>query len=232
MKEQFYLYIVSLYKDVPERVYEGLVSVFCLGAVLMLACCGFKKGLRYSSGLLFVEYVFLVFCSTVIFRTSYEGQGHNFHPFWSYVAIREGRENLLPENIMNVVAFVPIGILLGFMVKGSWSQNGSQDSQTRKSDQKSSAGLKVPGLTKRPFNLWSFARQESRAKSVWLIVLMTGLMISVSIEAMQYFFHRGFAETDDVMHNTVGCAIGFGLYKLTQLLFVYYYNITIKFQEA
>lgn len=167
MKEEFYLYIVSLYKDVPEWVYEGLVSVFCLGAVLMLALWGFKKGLRKSSGLLFVEYVFLVFCSTVIFRTANEGRGHNFHPFWSYAAIQEGRENLLPENIMNVAAFVPIGLLSG----------------------------------------WAF-------KLKWWQVLIIGFVISLSIETLQYVSKRGFAEFDDVMHNTLGCMIGYGIYAL------------------
>ena len=41
------------------------------------------------------------------------------------------------------------------------------------------------------------------------MALMIGMGISVSIEAMQYFFHRGFAETDDVMHNTLGCILGY-----------------------
>lgn len=97
-------------------------------------------------------------------------------PFWSYRAIMDGKEQYLAENIMNVVVFVPIGILLGFMINGS----------------------------------------RFKVKSVWLFVLMTGLVISVLIEAMQYFFHKGFAETDDVMHNTLGCMIGYGMYALTR----------------
>ena len=36
------------------------------------------------------------------------------------------------------------------------------------------------------------------------------------IEAMQYFYNRGFAETDDVMHNTIGCLMGFGIYSLAR----------------
>lgn len=47
--------------------------------------------------------------------------------------------------------------------------------------------------------------------------MMVGMGISLSIEVMQYFFHRGFAETDDVMHNTTGCLIGYGIYWLTRL---------------
>lgn len=34
------------------------------------------------------------------------------------------------------------------------------------------------------------------------------------MEAMQYFFHRGFAETDDVMHNTLGCILGYSLWLM------------------
>ena len=69
---------------------------------------------------------------------------------------------------MNVVVFIPIGILLGLLL---------------------------------------------RVKGSWLIPLIVGMGISVSIETMQYFFHRGFAETDDVVHNTLGCMIGYILVK-------------------
>ena len=69
---------------------------------------------------------------------------------------------------MNVVVFVPMGILMGSLL---------------------------------------------RIKCSWLMLLAVGMGISISIEAMQYFFHRGFAETDDVMHNTIGCILGYMLVK-------------------
>lgn len=50
-------------------------------------------------------------------------------------------------------------------------------------------------------------------QGAWLITLAVGMGISLSIEAMQYIFHRGFAETDDVMHNTLGCVLGYMLVK-------------------
>lgn len=67
---------------------------------------------------------------------------------------------------MNVVVFVPVGMIIGSLL---------------------------------------------RVKGSWLIAMMVGMGISLSIEAMQYFFHRGFAETDDVMHNTIGCVVGYML---------------------
>ena len=117
MREQFKLYIISLYQDIPQEIYEGLLSVFCLGIVLLVTWKGYKTGLRYSAALLLVEYIFLIFCSTVIFRTTGDISQYDFHPFWSYKAIQNGREDLLAENIMNVVVFIPVGLLLDIAFK-------------------------------------------------------------------------------------------------------------------
>lgn len=118
MKEEIRQYVVSLYHDVPTEVYEGLLSFLCLGVVVIIACYGLKRGWRKIAGLILAEYVFLIYCSTVIFRTVADGDGHEFRPFWSYEAIQEGRAELIAENLMNVVVFIPIGALLGFMVNG------------------------------------------------------------------------------------------------------------------
>ena len=107
----------------------------------------------------------------MFFRTAADGNGHEFRPFWSYEAIQDGRSELIAENLMNVVVFVPLGMMLGSLL---------------------------------------------RVKGSWLIALMVGMGISLSIEAMQFFFHRGFAETDDVMHNTLGCIVGYGIISLSR----------------
>lgn len=51
-------------------------------------------------------------------------------------------------------------------------------------------------------------------------VLLIGICISVSIESLQFFLKRGFAELDDVMHNMVGCMMGYGVYKFVKALYV------------
>ena len=168
MKELFRQNLIDLYQSLPQEVYEGLLSVFFLGVVVIIVFKGFRKGWRYVAGLLLTEYIALLYCSMVIFRAYSEDAGHDFTPFWSYTAIQEGRIDLIPENVMNVVVFVPVGVLLGSLLK---------------------------------------------VKVSWLIALLVGMGISVSIEMLQYFFHRGFAETDDVVHNTLGCLIGYILVK-------------------
>ena len=161
-------YSLNLIDSIPQTIYNGTASVFCVGLIGLIAWKGFKMGFRYGSVLLLIEYVFLVFCSTVIYRKVCEGAGHNFIPFWSY-----GKPELVVENIMNVVVFVPVGILLGSLLRG---------------------------------------------KGSWLIALAVGMGISLSIETMQYVFHRGFAEVDDVMHNTVGCILGYMIVQGEKLI--------------
>lgn len=162
MREQFVRYLIDLFRDVPTGVYIGMLSIFCLGTVVLIALKGYEKGWNLSAMLLAVEYVILIYCATVVFREYSENVGHDFMPFWSYEAIGNGRNDLLAENIMNVVVFVPVGLLLSCVSR--------------------------------------------RLK--WWMVLLFGLGLSVSIEALQYIFHKGFSEFDDVFHNTLGCAIG------------------------
>ena len=115
-------YFFNLYYGVPWGVYKVLILVFCIGLLFIGLIKGVKKGLRAIFSLLFAEYVLFLFCSTAIFREINEKQKFDFRPFWSYLAIKEGKEELLPEIIMNVVVFIPVGILLGCISKkiGIW----------------------------------------------------------------------------------------------------------------
>ncbi len=55
-----------------------------------------------------------------------------------------------------------------------------------------------------------------RVKGSCLIVLLIGCSISVTIETLQFCFMKGFSEVDDVMHNTLGCLIGYGIYAIAR----------------
>ena len=165
-------YAYELIKDIPSDVFEGLASIICIGVFAFIAWKGWKTGLRYSAALLLLEYIFLLFCSTVIFRVASQSRTYDFHPLWSYKAIQDGRVELLSENIMNVIVFIPIGLLLGCAFK----------------------------------------------QTTWWKVLLIGCSISITIEALQFWFMRGFSEVDDVMHNTLGCVIGWIMVKSSRLM--------------
>lgn len=169
MWQDYLSYWVSLWRDIPLSVYESLGVVFCIGTVVLFALKGFKGGWRYVSGLLLVEYIFVLYCSTVIFRHVASKRSYDFSPFWSYRSYFRGEDTtLLGENIMNVLVFVPIGLLLG---------------------------LSFRSMT-------------------WPRVLLIGACLSAGIETLQFIFLRGFSEFDDVMHNTLGCVMGYGLFRL------------------
>lgn len=50
----------------------------------------------------------------------------------------------------------------------------------------------------------------------WWEVLLIGGSVSVIIEILQLLFKRGFSEFDDVMHNVLGCMMGYGICKLVR----------------
>lgn len=163
-----------LNEDIPVDFYESLIILFCLGCVSIFAFLGIKKGIIYVLRLLLLEYVSLLFTSTILLRTVSESRGHNFIPLWSYEAIMNGRSELVAENILNTIVFLPVGMLLA---------------------------LAIP-------------------KWIWWRAIGIGFLISFSIEVIQLATKRGFCEFDDVIHNTLGCVIGYGIAKLIILSFM------------
>lgn len=49
-------------------------------------------------------------------------------------------------------------------------------------------------------------------KALWLKVLVVGFVVSLTIELLQLMLKRGCFETDDLINNTLGCMMGYGVY--------------------
>ncbi len=160
-------YIQSLIDSVPHEIYIVTAIVFVVALMCFIVWKGFKKGVVYSSALLLLQYVFVLYSSTFIFREPRKERKYNFQPFWNYNEISEEKTFVLSEILMNVAVFIPIGLLLGIVF----------------------------------------------SRIAWWKVVLIGSLISMSIEFSQFAFMRGFAETNDVIHNTLGCLIGYMLYK-------------------
>ena len=60
-----------------------------------------------------------------------------------------------------------------------------------------------------------------------LLTILIGLLLSITVESIQYFAHLGMTETDDVICNTLGTAIGRCAYPLTLL----WRNLYTEFKE-
>ncbi|MDE7345195.1 MAG: VanZ family protein [Muribaculaceae bacterium] len=106
-------FLIELIRDVPIYVYEMLISVACVCIVILFAIYNRKKAILLSFKLLFWEYLFLTYSNTILFRPKNSYVWHDFNPFWSYKAYYSGENpNLLPEIIMNIVGFIPLGFLM------------------------------------------------------------------------------------------------------------------------
>ena len=127
MKADYLAYWHSLWNDIPIWVYEAGLLVLLAGLVICLLTYGIRKGFRYGLGLLLIEYVLLIYCSTVFFRDTCELQ-YDFMPFWSYRDYFNGVDRrLFAENIMNVVVFVPVGLLTGATFQIDVMEEGACD---------------------------------------------------------------------------------------------------------
>ena len=124
---------------------------------------------RKASVCMFIGYVLLVLCTTIIFRTESDEMKYVLCPLGSYKSIYN---RMLAQNIMNIVLFMPIGFLAG---------------------------------------------AASRKKHVLNVVLI-GVVLSLFIEVIQLISKRGICNIDDVIHNTLGCTIGYGVFRLCSLL--------------
>lgn len=72
---------------------------------------------KFICGLLFAGYTALIYWATVFSREAYSQAGSDWRLFWTYGAIADGRNELIGEVISNVLMFVPLGLLLGLLVK-------------------------------------------------------------------------------------------------------------------
>lgn len=107
-------YIYLLIHSVPQTIYLILFAVLCIFSIWLISFKGFGKGFKYVVAILLIEYIVFLYCSTVIYRAVNLENNHNFVPFWSYVKIINGSDlSLLPQNLMNVIVFLPVGVLGG-----------------------------------------------------------------------------------------------------------------------
>lgn len=150
----------------PRIPMEYVLFSFCVLSVTIVIGVLMMKGdkiMKFILGTLLSEYYFLVLCSTVICRDCGSKRDMELMPFWNYPDIWNSVDYPadLIEVLLNIILFIPIGLLLGGM------------------------GMNL----KRIF--------------------LSGVILSCIIEVSQLVFCRGLCETDDVIHNTLGCIIGY-----------------------
>ena len=121
------------------------------------------------------EYLFIVLCSTVLFRPLMKAHEAVFSPLWVYFEQLNEKPCVSTWDIyVNIVLLMPVGVLL--------------------------AGIK-------PF-------------LKWYKVLFAGVLCSFTIEVLQFMLKKGFFQLDDILHNCLGCMIGWWLASMVLRFFL------------
>ena len=97
-------FISVVFRDIPTSFLVGFLVLFGVGSVLFLAFFGWKRGAKWSAGLLLVEYMVLLLALAVSTRKVHPVRAFDFSPFWSYrEVLQSGKDALLTQNIANVL---------------------------------------------------------------------------------------------------------------------------------
>ena len=180
-------FLIFFKTGVPSKILY--TSLLIAGVLILLGQFGnfVKEKRSFTLWILFVEYLFVVVCSTIIFRPSIICGFDRLEliPFWTYWAVVVHTPGVsVWDIVLNVVLFMPHG----FLIK-----------------------LLYPKL-----ELWK------------MILIAVGC--SMIIETNQYFFEKGIAQTDDIMHNVLGGVIGWGLAWLCVHGFKRFKNSSIRYK--
>ena len=141
----------------------ALIGLICL--YFLVVEKDINKTKRQISITFLVGFVVFVFSSTVIFRPKGQIDNIVLIPLYSYYEAICGNYHLLLENFLNVLLFVPIGILF-------------------------------------------YLSQKDKNTTIPILFSMG---LSITIEISQFIWTKGFCEIDDVIHNTLGCFLGYSL---------------------
>ena len=171
MVVQLKAYSLISFNHVPYHLWMIACFVLCVGTVVILWVKGVNRGWRYSMGLLLAELLLLIYGSTVFFRETDTALGCDFNPFRNYQSSQAFLWEL-PESILNLVLFVPVGFLLGVVFR----------------------------------------------KVTWWEVFLIGASLSMSIEILQLILQKGCCDFNDLISNTLGCMIGYGIFRLIEMI--------------
>lgn len=94
------------------------IAVVTTGVGIYLKKKNYFKHYQSMALVLLVTYLFVVFSSTVGSRPDIGIRAYRIIPFWSYREIRKnGRIDLVVENLLNIALLMPVGALLPVLSK-------------------------------------------------------------------------------------------------------------------
>lgn len=102
---------------VPVLIYALIIVLIVVLGTIVFFKKGLRDGYRVIIGFFFVGYILLLISSTCIFRDMSDVRSYCLVPFWSYHEINRGNTNYVAEIVINILVFIPVGLLLPFPFK-------------------------------------------------------------------------------------------------------------------
>jgi len=108
-------YVLEYDAGIPKSVVLG-VSIITCGAVLLLSVLKPDNPalIRRVSWWMFLTYLLMVLCFTIIFREEKNVAQISMKPIWEYDSLNY---NQIAEAILNVLLFMPLGLLAGAAIR-------------------------------------------------------------------------------------------------------------------
>lgn len=110
----------------------------------------------------------------------------------------------------NILLFVPMGVLFGEMMNRWPKRVGERRKRNRRSYR---AGK---GRKRGVCSFW------------WGKALITGFLLSLTVELIQLIFRLGLFEFDDMFNNTIGMMLGYGFYAFWRGVYNFVYQPSHK----
>ena len=79
-----------------------------------------KNRKRIIAGFLLVLYIGFIIYTTLLCREPSDYRQYNFQLFWSYQRFFDDIEPQAQQILLNILFFMPFGVLVPFCVNGSW----------------------------------------------------------------------------------------------------------------
>lgn len=108
-------YVMEYDAGIPKSVVLG-ISVITCGAVLLFSVLKPDNPalVRKVSWWMFLNYLLMVLCFTIIFREEKNVALISMKPIWEYDSLNY---NQIAEAILNVLLFMPLGLLAGAAIR-------------------------------------------------------------------------------------------------------------------
>ena len=107
------LYFKWIFNRIPSELLLLHILIVLISIVIVqIVTNDLNKRRIICSLLLLIGYLSIVLMSTVILRETYDDYRYELIPFWSYFAYIHKDSQLLTQIYLNILLFVPIGLLL------------------------------------------------------------------------------------------------------------------------